>query len=205
MLMKIKTAINIARVILVSSFLVTLYFLLPYVASIIGVNSFVVVSESMRHTPGNQGFLESFWENMSVRPESVPFRYGFGSGDLLFVAPEETYNTGDVVVFQKPGSTGFFSHRIYKLNSTHFRDIGDNYMGENDTENTTLAVVGVDVFDNSVVENMFIRPDFTYQGPRLERQSHYWMPVSYIRGRVFFILPGAGLLRNFLEKPVPES
>jgi hypothetical protein len=200
-----KTAINIARAALAISFAISLYFLLPYIAPLAGADSFVVISDSMAHEADNQAFLESFWSNLSVPPGSMPFRYGFRRGDLLLIAPGESYAIGDVVVFQMPGSQTFYSHRIYKMNATDFRDIGDNYFNESDMETGTMSVHGSVVYDDVTIQKMFLKPDFTYQGPRLERMSHYWMPQSYIKGRALVVLPGAGLLRNFLEKPAPEN
>ncbi len=195
--MKIYTFIKLARVVLILSFIVVLYFLLPYIFPVIGIDSFVITSNSMKHS--DQSFFETFWKNMSIEPENIPFRYGLESGDLLIVGPSENYNTGDVVLIKLTEKSNI-AHRIYKHNSTHFRDIGDRCMTEENLKIVSLAVddVLVVVWDP---EEVFIEPDKIYEGPYFESCTHYWMPVRYIHGKALFAIPQAGLLHMWLQGP----
>jgi hypothetical protein len=198
--------IRIVEAILAISFVIALYFLSPYILPVFGAKSFVIVSESMRHYEKevNQSFFESFWKDMGVEPEDLSFRYGLLMGDLAVIAPSENYSVGDVVVFKIPGKDHTTLHRIYKINSTHFRDIGDKSINEERFEKVRLAVKGVDVF--VFTEDSLLEPDLVYEGPSLETSTHYWMPVSYIEGKVSVALPQAGMLYFLLEgSPFPEN
>lgn len=195
--------IKILEIILAISFIIALYFLTPYILPIFGAKSFVIISESMRHWEIiDQTFFESFWKDMGAEPETLPFRYGLLMGDLAVIAPSENYSVGDVIVFKIPGKQHSILHRIYKINSTHFRDIGDWSIKEERLETVELTVRGVDIF--VVTEDSLFEPDMVYEGPSLESSSHYWMPVSYIEGKVSLVLPSAGMLQLLLEEPPPQ-
>jgi hypothetical protein len=194
--------IKILEIILAISFIMALYFLTPYILPIFGAKSFVIISESMRHWEVDQTFFESFWKDMGAEPETLPFRHGLLMGDLAIIAPSENYGVGDVVVLKIPGKQHSMLHRIYKINSTHFRDIGDRSIKEERLEKVELTVRGVDIF--LVTEDSLFEPDRTYEGPSLETSSHYWMPVSYIEGKVSVVLPQAGMLYLLLEEPPPQ-
>lgn len=188
---------KILEIFLLVCFMVALYFMLPYVLSIFGVNSFVVIHASMAHHRLNQSFFESFWKNMSMEPEDLPLRYGFREGDLLITMPSENYRLGDVVVFRTSKSGTLSAHRIYKLNSTHFRDVGDWCITKRHLEIVNLTKMGMSV--DEVKDPTSIEADKIYEGPLLEVCTNYWMPISYIKGKALVALPQAGLLHILLE------
>ena len=192
--------IKIVKVVLVILFIIVLYFLLPHILPIVSVDSFVIISSSMWHWEEviNQSFFESFWKDLGVEPENLPFRYGFLKGDLLISSPSENYKVGDVILWKKPIRKEYVVHRIYKLNSTHFRDVMDRCITEENLETVTLAVKGIDVMG---AESLLLEPDKIYEGPGYEKCSHYWTPLSYIHGKASTILPKAGSLHMLLRGP----
>lgn len=196
--------IRIIQAALLVLFVVLAYFLLPYILPLLGVKSFVVVSNSMRHSEESQTLFESFWGDMGIEPENLPFRHGFQKGDMLILGPPEEYGLGDVVILNLPGSSVRNSHRIFKLNSTHFRDIGDGYITEDGLEIVTLAIRDISVIEVEDPEKMIIEPDLVYEGQRFEISGHYWMPLSYIEGRVLAALPQAGMIHIMLRPQSPE-
>ncbi|UCC91727.1 MAG: hypothetical protein JSV39_00425 [Candidatus Aenigmatarchaeota archaeon] len=198
--------LRIIQFALIVSFIIAVYFLLPYVLPIFGIKPYVIITGSMSHSEIDQSLLESFYENLSVEPEDLPLRYGFHRGDLLIAVPSENYSLGDVVVMAKPGSSAFSVHRIFKLNSTHFRDIGDRYITEENFRTVTLVVN-----DRSVIatdkppETLLVDVDLVYKGPYYESYSHYWTPLNYIEGKTFMVFPSAGQLYLLLEGSPPQE
>jgi hypothetical protein len=197
--------IKIVEVAFAVSFIIVLYFLLPYIFPIVGVRSFVINTGSMGHFEGNQSTFESFWKNKGIEPEDLPFRYGIRTGDLVVVAPSETYSLGDVVAIKKPGSRTTIIHRIYEYNSTHFRDTGDRCISEENLKTGTLAVKDLTVFWVTNPEYMLFEPDKMYEGQHFETCGHYWMPVSYIDGKALLSLRFASRLHMLLEGPEEEE
>ncbi|MCK4335456.1 MAG: hypothetical protein KAW40_01900 [Candidatus Aenigmarchaeota archaeon] len=187
------------------SFIIVLYFLLPYIFPIVGVRSFVISTGSMGHFEGNQSTFESFWKNKGIEPKDLPFRYGIRTGDLVVVVPSETYGLGDVVAIKKPGSQSIVIHRVYEYNSTHFRDVGDRCISEEFLKTVTLAIKDRRVFWVTNPEYMLFEPDKMYEGPRLETCGHYWTPVSYIDGKAVLSLRFASRLHMLLEDTEEEE
>lgn len=196
----VRITVRIIQLALVMLFIVLTYFLLPYILPLVGVKSFVVVSNSMKHSEESQVLFESFWRDMGIEPENLPFRYGFQKGDMLILGPSEEYSLGDVVILNLPGSFTKNSHRIFELNSTHFRDIGDARITEEGLETVTLAIRGISVIQVEDIEKLAIEPDIIYEGQGFEISGHYWMPLSYIEGEVLAALPQAGMI-HILFRP----
>lgn len=196
--------IKIVKVVFVILFIIALYFLLPHILPIVDVDSFVIISSSMWHWEEviNQSFFESFWKDLGVEPENLPFRYGFLKGDLLIISPSEEYKVGDVILWKKPRREEYVVHRIYKINSTHFRDVMDRCITEENLEIVTLAVKGINIMG---AESLLLKPDKIYEGPGFESCSHYWMPLSYIEGKASIILPKAGSLHMLLRRDPTEN
>jgi len=185
-------------------FIIVIYFLLPYILPIFGVNSFLIVTGSMTHE--NQLLFESFWKDKGIEPEDLPFRYGIQIEDLVIVAPSGTYGLGDVVSLRaSPESPTTVIHRIYEYNSTHFRDVGDHCMNEEDLKPAMLAVKDTTMFLVTNPEGLLFEPDKLYEGFAYEVCGHYWMPVSYIDGKAFLAFPQSGLLHALLEGPKEEE
>jgi len=193
-----KTAVTI-WVIISILFIITVYFMLPYILPVLGFRSFIVISGSMQHYPEHQAFFEAFWEQKGISSENLPLRYGFSKNDLVLITDSGNYSLGDVVEIRKPKSKSVFIHRIFELNTTHFRDIGDNIIKESSMRTVLLGVTGTSI--TPYEKNQTIRPEteFVYEGPYYEIGSHYWMPVSYIEGEVFLVLPQAGFINNLMK------
>jgi hypothetical protein len=193
--------IRVIQVTLFVSFLIILYFLLPYILPLLGVKSYVILTHSMAHVQENQAFFESFWENLGVDPENLPLRYGFVQGDLMIISPSENYSLGDVVVLRIPQSKTLSSHRIFKINSTHFRDIGDRCINETNLRQVELGVKGVTIAANEGEEDLKKGYEKVYEGPYYEISSHYWIPLYYIEGKAVMLLPKAGMLHLLFKGP----
>jgi hypothetical protein len=199
-----KTVI-IIEVIIASAFAVTLYFLLPYVLPIFGLRSYVVISGSMQHFPENQAFFEKFWEQKGVNPGNIPLKYGLSKNDLVITMPSDSYSIGDVVEIREPESKMISIHRIFQLNSTDMRDIGDYAIQEANMRSVLLGVKGTTIIAYEKNQTLPHDTEFSYEGGYYEIHSHYWMPVSYIKGSVMLVLPQAGLVRNILDGYGPEE
>lgn len=198
--MKAVRIIRVMRVILVVLFIIAMYFLLPYILNILSVKSFVFISGSMRHLRENQALFESFWREKGIEPTDLPFRHGINTGDLMILdsSQNQTYSVGEVVIFKTPTVGTRTTHRIYKYNSTHFRDVWDWCITEENLETTLLSVKGSTVNEISDFQSVS-DPDSIYEAPKFEKCSFYWMPVSLIEGKPFLVLPWAGLLYNKLN------
>jgi|GEM_PF-3817669 len=189
--------IRIIQVVVIVLFPVAVYFLLPFILPVMGVKTYLVISNSMFHFPENQAFFESFYENIGVKPENLPLRYGLNKGDLVFITAQESYGLGDVVVVKVPGAQKSSVHRIYTMNSTHLRDVGDVCIAEENLQTTVLGVndyimIVVGTEKEDITPNIEEKYEKIYEGPYYELCSHYWFPISGIQGKVFLVLPQAG-------------
>jgi len=187
------------QIVLVFLFVISIYFLLPYILHLIGVQAFVITTKSMVHKEENQAFFESFWKEKGVEPSELPVRYGIKPGDLIIQKQSQDYRLGDVITFKIEGSRIRQTHRIYEYNLTHFRDIEDKCI----TKEKSLEIVWLVVRGNLILKTndpeLAIRPDRIYQGPSLEACTHNWIPAYNIKGKVILVLPKAGLLYMILN------
>ena len=147
-----------------------LYFLLPYLLPMLGINSFVIISSSMTH-PDQEAF-ERFWTEHSV-PNPV-LDNGFGPKDLVVLRHPDSYSVGDVVLYSEPGSAQRTAHRIFALNETHFRELGDRYITKEFEGKVALVLQ-----ETGNVSN--------------------WYPRSWIDGKIAFVVPRAGIVHFMIR------
>jgi len=173
--------------------LVCVFFLLPFIFQIMGVNSLVVMTESMSHLKGNQDFFESYWASRGIEPGDLPFRHGINPGDLVIVAPSAKYKIGDVIVFKAFNNVLTTTHRLYQHNGTHFKDLWDICVGRSRSSIVLLEADGTRV--QEVLDNLSATESVRrYEGPGFETCSYDWMPISSIKYKVVFVIPRAGLV-----------
>jgi len=196
-LKKKETAIEAA---IVLAFAICMYFMLPYILPILGFESYVIISGSMEHPAGHQTFFEEFWEQRGILAENLPMRYGLYTNDLVISVPADRYALGDVAVIRKTGDSVVIIHRILALNATHVRDIGDFGISEENMRIVLLGVRNETIISYERNQTIPAGMDLSYEGPKYEVHSHYWMPIGALRGKAAFVLPMAGLLRNVLNK-----
>jgi hypothetical protein len=181
-----------------------LYFLMPYILQLLGVQSFVVITNSLEHYSKNQAFFDSVWRSNGFDPAELPYNKGINIGDLIIIRSSKNYSIGDIIVFRTLVERGIKTHRLYKYNQTHFRDLADGCLKE-EKNHTVWVVAKGEAVSSTDDPKSVTDADEIYQGPAYELCTHYWMPVSAIDGKVILVLPKAGLFHLLLNPFDPRE